>query len=118
MSNNQLKKIMFKVQKNLIYNIKLHRKKLKLTQEQFAELCGVSANYIGKVEIGYHFPSPEILDKMAEILHIEPYELFIDVNNFSNLNKEEIKLKKELITKNLIKDIEDIIKKYLNNNDL
>lgn len=108
---------MFKVQENLIYNIKFYRKKLKITQEQLAEMCNVSPNYIGRIEIGYHFPSPELLDKFAEIFKIEPYKLFVDSSNFSELNNSDIKLKKNIMINGMLKDVEEIIKKYINNND-
>lgn len=108
---------MFKIQKNLIYNIKFYRKKLKITQEQLAEMCNVSPNYIGRIEIGYHFPSPELLDKFAEIFDIEPYKLFVDIDSFFELNNKDKKIKKSIMVNNMVKDIEEIIKKYINNND-
>ena len=56
---------MLKIQENLIYNIKYHRKRLNLTQEELANLCNVSPNYIGRIEIGYNFPSVKMLDKLT-----------------------------------------------------
>lgn len=105
---------MLKIQENLIYNIKFNRKKLKITQEQLAELCDVSANYIGRVEIGYHFPSADMLEKLAKVFQIKPYMLFIDPEELNNFTKADIKLKKELIIDDLIKEIKKTIKKVVN----
>jgi transcriptional regulator with XRE-family HTH domain len=59
-----------------IRNLKEFRKKEGLTQMKLAELCDISFNYIGEIEIGRKFPSIEMIEKLAGILRIEPYHLF------------------------------------------
>ena len=49
--------------------IKEARKKRKLTQEKFAELCGLSVDYIGKIERGKQLPTLKTLYQMAKMLN-------------------------------------------------
>lgn len=53
------------------------RRTLGITQEELAEKSGLSANYVGKLEIGYSIPSVNSLICLAEALEIEVYELLI-----------------------------------------
>jgi transcriptional regulator with XRE-family HTH domain len=59
-----------------INNLKEFRKKEGFTQMKLAELCNTSSSYIGEIEIGRKFPSTEMIEKIADILRIEPYHLF------------------------------------------
>jgi len=45
-----LKTTLEKLQKNLADNIRAERAKRSLSQEQFADLCGLHRTYIGSVE--------------------------------------------------------------------
>ena len=45
---------------------------------QMAELCDISSNYIGQIEIGRRFPSLKLIEKLAQVLEVEPYRFFID----------------------------------------
>ncbi|MDP3112659.1 MAG: helix-turn-helix transcriptional regulator [Thermodesulfovibrionales bacterium] len=49
--------------------IKEARKKRKLTQEKFAELCGLSTDYIGKIERGKQLPTLKTLYQITKILN-------------------------------------------------
>ena len=49
--------------------IKNERRKRKLTQEKFAELCGLSVDYIGKIERGKQLPTLKTLYQMAKMLN-------------------------------------------------
>ena len=51
------------------------RKSLGLTQEQLAEKSGLSANYIGKLEIQDRIPSLRTLATLAAALELEAHEL-------------------------------------------
>ena len=85
---------------------------------KLAERCNTSPSYIGEIEIGRKFPSMELIEKIAEILGIEPYHLFKgrtektdDPNNekvhlpISNAIKIEIK-------KQIDSSISEIFNKY------
>jgi transcriptional regulator with XRE-family HTH domain len=57
-------------------NIKRLRQLRGITQAELAERASITSNYIGMIEQKRKFPTPEILDKLAAALHIEPPELF------------------------------------------
>ncbi|MFN4145026.1 MAG: helix-turn-helix domain-containing protein [Runella sp.] len=52
------------------------RKKKNLTQEQFAQKCGLHKNYIGMVERGERNPSLLNIQAVANGLEIDILELF------------------------------------------
>ena len=60
----------------LALNLKKNRHKLGLTQEKLSEKAGISAHYLAMVEVSRKFPTPEMLDTLAEALEIETYQLF------------------------------------------
>ena len=45
---------------------------------KLAEHCGTSPSYIGEIETGRKFPSTEMIEKIAGVLRIEAYHLFVD----------------------------------------
>ena len=69
----------------LAKNVKYYRYKKKFTQEHLAECLGVSANYIGRLERGQHNPSLDKIDKIATILEVQPFELFVERKDYKNL---------------------------------
>jgi transcriptional regulator with XRE-family HTH domain len=60
----------------LANNLKLNRRKCGISQAKLAEKAGISTQYIGMIELSRQFPTPEVLERIAEALSIEPYELF------------------------------------------
>jgi len=76
---------------------------------KLAEYCNASTGYISEIEIGRKFPSTDMIEKIAEALRIEPYQLFKDWTKiadapaaesvcpfFPNSMKDEIKSQIEL----------------------
>ena len=61
----------------LAANIKENRRKKGLTQEKLAEMADMSLNYLAILELARKFPSGEMLERIAEVLEIEPHELFL-----------------------------------------
>jgi transcriptional regulator with XRE-family HTH domain len=61
-----------------IANLKKIRKQKKLSQMKLAERCNTAASYIGEIEIGRKFPSITMIEKIAGVLDIEAYRLFVD----------------------------------------
>jgi len=45
---------------------------------KLAELCNTAPSYIGEIEIGRRFPSLKLIEKISEILNVEPYRFFIN----------------------------------------
>ena len=59
-------------------NLKKYRTEKKLSQEKFAELCGLHRTYISDVECFRRSISLENIQKIAEALEIETYKLFVE----------------------------------------
>jgi len=57
-------------------NIKEHRRRCGFSQDRLAEIAGISSQYLATVETCRKFPTPEVLDRLAVALSIEPHELF------------------------------------------
>ena len=56
--------------------LKAIRLERKLTQEQFAELVGISVDFLSLIERGINAPSFEILEQISKRLHLQVKELF------------------------------------------
>jgi transcriptional regulator with XRE-family HTH domain len=59
------------------YNLKAKRRKYGITQAKLAEKVGVSTHHIAMIEIARHYPTLELVERIANTLDIEIYELFI-----------------------------------------
>jgi len=60
----------------LANNIKNHRRRHGFSQDKLAEFAGISSQYLATVETCRKFPTPEVLDRLAEALSLETHELF------------------------------------------
>ncbi|MCL2443680.1 MAG: helix-turn-helix domain-containing protein [Treponema sp.] len=89
------------LKKVLAFNMKLHRKKLDLTQAKLAELVSVSDNHIALIETGRRFPSLSMLIMLAKALEIDVLELF----SIKSIELSEKKSIKEVI----LSDIDRIL---------
>lgn len=89
------------LRKVLSANMKLHRKRLGLSQAKLAEMVDVSDNYIALLETGRRLPSISMLETLAQAMKIDILEL---------LSTKQLKLisKKELKTK-ILADIDSIL---------
>ena len=56
--------------------LKAIRRGRALTQEQFAELVGISVDFLSLIERGINAPSFEVLERMAGRLDLQVRELF------------------------------------------
>jgi len=56
-------------------NLRLHRLRKGLSQEQLALSAGVNTSYIGQLERGEKNPTVKILDKIASALEVTTVEL-------------------------------------------
>lgn len=59
-------------------NLKKYRSKKGLSQEKFAELCGLHRTYISDIECFQRNVSLENVQKIANALEIESYKLLIE----------------------------------------
>ena len=58
-------------------NLRTYRNKLGVSQEKFAEMCGLHCTYISDVERFKRSIALENVQKIADALGIETYKLFI-----------------------------------------
>lgn len=81
-----------KLKEIFINNLKYYRKQKGLTQNELTLAIDKSYNYINSVEQGKLMPSFEVIEKICEILEIQPSTLFAESGspeNIKSFNKEE-----------------------------
>jgi transcriptional regulator with XRE-family HTH domain len=85
----------------LSYNIRLYRGILGYTQEELAEKAGISPPFLGAIERGEKWPSPETLAGIAIGLNVKPYDLLKPEHTVSrDINK---------LTEKMLKDIQKTV---------
>jgi transcriptional regulator with XRE-family HTH domain len=89
------------LRKVLSFNMKLHRKKLGLSQAKLAKLIDVSDNHIALIETGRRFPSISTLEQLASAMNIDILELF-------SIKTIELSKKKE-VKNSILADIDQIL---------
>jgi len=100
---------MRKIRDVLAENLKKNRRLRGLTQEQLAEKASVSSHYVAMVETCKTFPKPEMLERFAITLGIEPYQLFA-VENDPNEPNERLYKKIVAEMKHMALDIKQSVK--------
>jgi transcriptional regulator with XRE-family HTH domain len=87
-------------------NLRENRRKCGLTQAQLAEKAKVSTHYIALIELARNIPKVETIERLANALSVEVYELFIA----PLYHGMEMKNYHEAIVSNL----KDIVKESIN----
>ena len=67
---------MSNIREILANNLKEYRRINGFSQDKLTELAGISSQYLATVETCRKFPTPEMLERIAEALDIETHELF------------------------------------------
>ena len=62
-------------------NLKKYRMAMGLSQEAFAEKCGLHRTYISAIECYRRSIALENVQRIANALEIEPYKLFLEDEN-------------------------------------
>ena len=62
-------------------NVKKYRNLLGVSQEEFANLCGLHRTYISDIERFKRSISLENIQKIANAFNIEPYRLLMNYDN-------------------------------------
>ena len=91
----------------LANNLKAQRRKCRISQSKLAEKAKISTQYIAMIELSRQFPSPEVLEKIADALGINAYELFSVPASPENAM--------ERLHKDIIKEIRHVIVEVLEN---
>jgi transcriptional regulator with XRE-family HTH domain len=67
---------MIRLREILALNMKENRRILGLSQAKLARKANTSTQYVAMIELEKKFPSPEMLERLAAALEIDPQELF------------------------------------------
>ena len=94
-----------RLQEIFIENLKNFRKQKGMTQMDLTIAIDKSYNYINGIEQGKSFPQIDVIEKIAEVLQINPAELF-DENSIA---KNIIRNNKEFLAEEIAKRIQKSI---------
>jgi len=83
------------------HNLKKKRQNCGFSQAKLAEMVSVSTHHVAMMEIARHNPTLDLVERMANALNIEIYELFINP-----LSPQE---EMEHLYKDVAKNIEQIV---------
>jgi transcriptional regulator with XRE-family HTH domain len=103
---------MANIREVLARNIKDYRRKYGFSQDKLAELAGISSQYLATVETCRKFPTPEVLDRLAEALGIETHELF----TFASTPQKELEKLRQDIIGEVVKTIKQSFAEESKNN--
>ena len=92
------------------YNLKKTRQNCGFSQEKLAEKVNVSTHHIAMIEIARNYPAMELVERIANVLDIEIYKLFI--NPLSP--PEELERLYQTVSKNIEQLVSNAIEKALN----
>jgi transcriptional regulator with XRE-family HTH domain len=84
---------MARIREIFAQNLKVNRRKCGFSQEKLAEKAEVSTHYIAILEIARSFPASDVLERIANALDVEIYELFLDP---LSPNSEFVQLRQEI----------------------
>lgn len=87
-------------------NIRTYLKRLNYTQEKAAELAGISNGYLSDLLSGAKWPSDKVLERLAEVLQVEPTELFVPPGSPLGVQLERL----HRIEMELREKVQDLIK--------
>ncbi len=105
---------MTRIQEILRANIKKARQELGYSQMKLAELCGVSTSFVGEIELGKKFPSASTLQKLADTLGLQPFQLFLEEQDWAAFEKYNVltTLSREL-RQRLDEEVTETFHKYI-----
>jgi transcriptional regulator with XRE-family HTH domain len=89
----------------LAKNMKAYRHALGISQAKLAEKVDTSSHYIGMIETKNKYPSPEMLERIASAMGIDPIDLFSKENNLPEIMKT--------YRKSALEDIKDVLNQVI-----
>jgi len=93
------------------HNLKKKRQNCGFSQAKLAEMVSVSTHHIATIETARNYPTLDLVERMANALNIEIYELFI--NPLSP--QEEMEYLYKEVAKNIEQIVSETIEKVLAN---
>jgi len=94
-------------------NLKRYRNYRKFTQEEMAEKLEISIPFLSDVENGRKWVSPATLVKLADVLGVEPHELFKPEQNLSPVMKLTLDKWSDEVIEAVTKTVKNIQKHYV-----
>ncbi len=88
------------INKQLGKRIQYLRKQKGLSQEKFAEAINIATTSLSYIETGRGFMTLATLEKMTEVLEVEPYEIFQFMSVKTNEEMYDFLMKKINLIKN------------------
>jgi transcriptional regulator with XRE-family HTH domain len=93
---------MVNIRETFAKNLRENRRKCRLTQAQLAEKAEVSTHYIALIELARNIPKVETIERLAKVLNVEIYELFVAPLS------PTVEMKK--LQESIIAELKDIVK--------
>lgn len=93
------------LRKIFIRNLKYYRKQKGFRQIDLALEINKGYNYINSIENEKYFPSPETIEQIANVLEIEPMQLFNKDEPQNVVKEEKLEIKLNTIENQLKKEI-------------
>ena len=107
----------------LAKNLRENRQRLNISQPKLAELANLSTHYIASIETSRKFPTPDVLERLAEALGIETHELFSvsysakkELENLRNDIINEVKALNGTLADDITEEIKSIKHIFLEKN--
>jgi transcriptional regulator with XRE-family HTH domain len=104
----------------LAKNLRENRQRLNISQPKLAELANLSTHYIASIETSRKFPTPDVLERLADALGIKSHELFSvsysaknELENLRNDIIREVKTLNESFAKNITDEVINAMKQTL-----
>ncbi|GHV92958.1 hypothetical protein AGMMS50268_34610 [Spirochaetia bacterium] len=91
------------------YNLKEKRRECGFSQAQLAERVEVSTHHIGMIEIARDFPTLDLVERIAGVLDIEIYELFVDPLS----THEELERMYQIVANDIERVVTEAVEKVL-----
>jgi transcriptional regulator with XRE-family HTH domain len=82
-------------------NVRAYRTALGLTQAELAEKAGIATNHLGLLEAGKHFPTLDVLDRLAAALNKDALDFFMEKPIFKKFQKDVLADIEALITERM-----------------
>lgn len=94
-------------------NLKFYRKESGFSQQQFAEKCEISTNYLSEIERSQKFPSVEMIERIASELNIPAHFLFMNEKSLSGIDTEILKKKRDMeFSEKLLSEVSKTLKEF------
>lgn len=97
------------LRETFVNNLRFYRKKKGFSQEKLSFEIGKSIAYINQIENKDTWPQPEIIDRIAKVLDIEPSILFEETGCPENIKNQFTQKFGDSLENQLMKKIEEAV---------